>query len=48
MTFGWGVEDDETSSAVLERNLNVLAENLSSALYGNIINKKEAKELIDV
>lgn len=27
--------------------LNVFAENLSSALYGNIINKKEAKELID-
>jgi hypothetical protein len=28
--------------------LNTLAEQLSSPLYGNIINKKEAKELIDV
>lgn len=27
--------------------LNVLAENLSSKLYGQIINKKKAKELID-
>lgn len=27
--------------------LNTLAENLSSAMYGNIINKKLAKELID-
>ncbi len=27
--------------------LNTLAEHLSSGLYGNIINKKEAKELIE-
>jgi hypothetical protein len=28
--------------------LNILSEHLASPLYGNIVNKKEAKELIDV
>lgn len=38
MTFGWGVEDGETYSAVLERNLNVFAKTVNKDLKFEVLN----------
>lgn len=38
MTFGWGVEDEETYSAVLERNLNILAQATNKDLKFEVLN----------
>lgn len=38
MTFGWGVEDNETFSAVLERNLNAAAEEIGTNKKFEVIN----------
>lgn len=38
MTFGWGVEDKETFSAVLERNLNVFAKTTNKDFKFEVLN----------
>lgn len=38
MTFGWGVEDEETYSVVLERNLNILAKIVNNNLKFEVLN----------
>jgi hypothetical protein len=38
MTFGWGVEDNETFSYVLERNLNAAAGEIGVSKKFEVIN----------